>query len=59
LVVVVAARPLWARIAEGSSVDPVAAIAMTALLVGVASAAGWLPARRASRIEPTLALKGE
>ena len=59
LAVVIVARPLWTRLAEGSSLDPLAAIAMTASLVAVASAAGWLPARRASRIEPTAALKGE
>lgn len=59
LAAVVAARPLWTPLAEDAPVDPVAAAAMAGLLVAVAGAAGCLPARRASPIEPTLALKGE
>jgi ABC-type antimicrobial peptide transport system permease subunit len=57
--VVVATRPLWARLPGAEAFDPVTAALLTALLVGVASAAAWPPARRASRIQPTLALKGE
>jgi putative ABC transport system permease protein len=59
LVVVVATRPLWARLAGAEAFDPLAALVLTALLVAVAAAAAWPPARRASRIEPTLALRGE
>jgi predicted permease len=59
LIVVVAARPLWGRLSGADAFDPLAALALTALLVAVAAAAAWPPARRASRIEPTLALRGE
>ena len=59
LVVVVATRPLWARLAGAEAFDPLAAVILAGLLVAVATAAAWPPARRASRIEPTLALKGE
>ena len=39
--------------------DPLVFIAVPALLVGVAVAAVWLPAARASRIDPIHALRGE
>jgi len=35
------------------------AAATAALLIGVVLMAAWLPARRAARIEPTLALKAQ
>jgi putative ABC transport system permease protein len=59
LVLVIATRPLWSRLAGAEALDPASAVLLAALLVGVASAAAWPPARRASRIQPTLALKGE
>ena len=39
-------------------IDPLIVAAIAALLIAVVLVAAWLPARRASRIEPTLALRG-
>ena len=39
--------------------DPVTLAAVSALLVGVAALAGWFPARRATRIDPMVALRHE
>jgi len=40
-------------------ISPAVAAATAALLIGVVLMAAWLPARRAARIEPTLALKAQ
>ena len=40
-------------------INPGVAAATAALLIGVVLMAAWLPARRAARIEPTLALNGQ
>jgi predicted permease len=39
--------------------DPVTALLAVILMIGVASLAGWLPARRAARVAPLVALRHE
>jgi ABC-type lipoprotein release transport system permease subunit len=41
------------------SAEPVAFLVMIAVLAGAALLASWLPARRASRIDPLRALRQE
>jgi predicted permease len=52
-------RPLVSRIAQDLSIDPAVAAATAAFLMGLVTLAAWLPARRAARIQPLLALRGE
>ena len=39
--------------------DPVTFLAIVVLFIGIAVAASWLPARRASRLDPMNALREE
>ncbi len=53
----VLARSLSGMLFGVTSSDPVTFIGMLAVLTGVAAIAGYLPARRASRIDPSVALR--
>jgi len=51
------ARTLSGLLFGVTSTDPVTFVAMLAMITGVAGLAGYLPARRASRIDPMVALR--
>jgi putative ABC transport system permease protein len=52
-------RVLGHLLFEVSPADPITFTVVAAVLIGAALVACWLPARRASRIDPVLALRGD
>jgi ABC-type antimicrobial peptide transport system permease subunit len=54
-----AGRALAARLYGVPPTDPVSLLGAAALLAAVAAVACWLPARHATRVSPTVALRGE
>jgi ABC-type antimicrobial peptide transport system permease subunit len=58
-ITLVASRWMRTLLFEVSAVDPPTLLAATAGLLAVAVAACWIPARRAARIDPTEAMRGE
>jgi predicted permease len=55
----VASRWIEARLFGLSGIDPVTYASVAALVLGTTFAATWLPARRASRIDPAITLRAE
>jgi putative ABC transport system permease protein len=51
-------RFLASRLFDVSPTDPTT-FALVALLIAVAALASWIPARRAMRVDPTVALRYE
>jgi ABC-type antimicrobial peptide transport system permease subunit len=58
VVSLVAASLISAMLFNTAPTDPATFIAMVALLTVVAVLAGYIPARRASRVNPMVALRG-
>ena len=54
-----ASRGLQSLLFEISPLDPASFAAVAAMLMGVAAAASWLPAWRASRVDPSITLRSE
>jgi putative ABC transport system permease protein len=54
-----ASRLLASQLFEVSATDPLSIVAASALLLAVALAAAYVPARRATRIDPTEALRAD
>ncbi len=56
---VVLTRRLQALLFETSPLDPLVFAAVSILLIGICLLASWLPARRATRLDPLTALRAE
>jgi putative ABC transport system permease protein len=41
------------------AVDPITYASVAVVLVGVAALASWIPARRAARVDPVIAMRAE
>jgi len=54
-----AVRPIISRMVQDVWISPPLVAATATLLIAVVLMAAWLPARRAARIEPTLALRAQ
>ena len=54
-----AARLIASQLYSTSQTDPVVLAVVAVVLVAVASFAAWLPARRATRVNPVEALRAE
>ncbi len=54
-----AARLIRDQLFDTPAIDPVAYSATVFLLVAIALIASWVPARRATKLDPTIAMRGE
>ena len=52
-------RLLQSLLFETTPYDPIVYVAVTLLLLAVAALAAWLPARRAAKVDPVIALRAE
>jgi putative ABC transport system permease protein len=55
----VSTRLLHALLYEVSAVDPVVFVAMSSMMIGIGILASYVPARRASRVDPIESLRNE
>jgi putative ABC transport system permease protein len=53
------ARVIETQLVNIKSYDPITLMATTLLLTATAAAASWIPARRAARVDPVIALRYE